>query len=42
MTVCIKTIGVMSLFNGVDIIQTRNCIKVFNKKYIEKILKDKR
>ena len=29
------------MYNGVDIAQTRNYIKVYNRSYIDKILKDK-
>ena len=41
MTVKIKSLGVITRFNGVNITQTRNFIKVHNKTYIEKILNDK-
>ena len=41
MSIQIKTLGVINRFNGVDIVQTRYYNKVYNKTYIEKILRDK-
>ena len=41
LTVNIRSLGVITRFNGVDIAQTKNFIKVYNKTYIEKILKGK-
>ena len=41
MTIELKPLGVINRFNGVDIAQTRYFIKVHNRTYIEKILRDK-
>ena len=41
LTVQIKSLGTVNRFNGVDIAQTANFIKVYNNTYIEKILEDK-
>ena len=41
MSIDIKSLGIVNRFNGVDIKQSRNFIKIYNKMYIEKILKDK-
>ena len=41
MTIEIKPLGIINIFNGVDIAQTRYFIKVYNRRYIEKILRDK-
>ena len=41
LTVDIRSLGVVNRFNGVDIAQTKKIIKVYNKTYIEKILKGK-
>ena len=37
----IHKLGILQRFNGVDILQSRNYIKLSNKTYIEKILKGK-
>ena len=36
----IKPLGTVKRFNGVDIVQTANFIKVYDKTYIEKIRED--
>ena len=41
MSINIKSLGITNRFNGVDIQQSRDFVKVYNKSYIEKILKDK-
>ena len=41
MSIDIKSLGVVDRFNGVDIQQSRNFVKIFNKSYIDKILKAK-
>ena len=41
MTIDIKSLGIVNRFNGVDIQQTRKFIKIYNKTYITKILRDK-
>ena len=41
MTIKIKHLGVITRFNGVDITQTRNYIKISNETYFKKILEDK-
>ena len=41
MTINIKQLGIITRFNGVDINQTRNYIKMNNATYIHKILEDK-
>ena len=41
LSIQIKSLGTIHRFNGVDIDQTRNYIKVYNQRYIEKILADK-
>ena len=38
MTIEVKELGLIDRFNGVDIMQTRHYIKLYNKTYIEKIL----
>ena len=38
MTITVKHLGQISRFNGVDVLQTRNYIKLYNRTYIEKIL----
>ena len=38
MTIVVKQLGLIDRFNGVDVLQTRNFIKIYNKTYIEKIL----
>ena len=37
MTIKIKNLGMLSRFNGIDILQTKHYIKLFNKTYINKI-----
>ena len=41
MTIMIKHLGVITTFNGVDIHQNKNYIKVKNTTYINKIIEDK-
>ena len=41
LSIQIKSLGVINRFNGVDIAQTRDYIKIYNKTYISKILKSK-
>ena len=41
MTIKEKPLGIIERFNGVDVQHTRNYIKLNNKTYIKKILKDK-
>ena len=41
MTILIKPLDVVNRCNGMNIAQTKKLIKVYNKTYIEKILKDK-
>ena len=41
MSIQIKSLGVINRFNGVDIAQTRDYIKILNKTYISKILQSK-
>ena len=41
MTIKIKHLGVITRFDGVDITQTRNYIKVSNETYFKKILENK-
>ena len=41
MTIDIKSLGVINRFNGVDINQTKYFIKIHNKTYLRKILRDK-
>ena len=41
MSIDIKSLGIISRYNGLDINQTRNYIKIYNKSYIDKILKVK-
>jgi hypothetical protein len=38
MTIVVKQLGLIDRFNGVDVLQSRNFIKLFNRTYIEKIL----
>jgi deoxyuridine 5'-triphosphate nucleotidohydrolase len=38
MTIVVKQLGLIDRFNGVDIMQSRNFIKLYNRTYIEKIL----
>ena len=38
MTIEVKELGLIDRFNGVDILQTKHFVKLFNKTYIEKIL----
>ena len=38
MTINVKQLGIISRYNGVDILQTRNFIKLHNQTYINKIL----
>jgi dUTP pyrophosphatase len=37
MTIDVKQLGLISRFNGVDILQSRHYVKLYNKTYIEKI-----
>ena len=37
MTIQIKNLGLLTRFNGIDILQAKQYIKLFNKTYIEKI-----
>ena len=41
MSIDIKTLGIIKRFNGVDIDQTKHFIKVHNKTYIRKLLREK-
>ena len=41
MTIDVKPLGVISRFNGVDIHQTKQFVKISNETYIDKILQDK-
>ena len=41
MTIDIKPLGVINRFNGVDVQQSKHFIKIYNRTYINKILKDK-
>ena len=38
MTISVKKLGQIERFNGMDILQTRDYVKIYNKTYIEKIL----
>jgi hypothetical protein len=38
MTIQVKELGMIDRFNGVDILQTKDYIKLYNRTYIEKIL----
>ena len=38
MTIVVKELGLIDRFNGVDVLQSRHFIKLYNKTYIEKIL----
>ena len=41
LSIDIKPLGIINRFNGVDIQQSRHFIKLYNKTYIRKILRDK-
>ena len=41
MTVKVRSLGVINCFNGIDITQSKNVIKISNVTYINKILRDK-
>ena len=41
MTIKIKHLGIIKIFKGVDIMQTRNYIKISNATYFHKFLEDK-
>ena len=38
MTINVKELGIIERFNGVDILQTRDYVKLYNETYIEKII----
>jgi hypothetical protein len=38
MTIVVKQLGMIDRFNGVNVLQMQNYIKIYNKTYIEKIL----
>ena len=40
MTIDVKELGLISQFNGIDVHQTRHYIKIYNRTYIQKILKN--